>query len=158
INTARQWDMSITSSGIQRIHQGWGHASLINLYNARNKMFIVNETDVLTALQSKQYKIEVAAGEPALKVTMTYADLPGTTSASQHRINLLTLKVTKPDGVTFYWGNNGLSGTGMWSTTGGAANTKDTVQNVFVQNPTAGEWTVEVKADALVQDGRVETP
>ncbi len=32
----------------------------------------------------------------------------GTTSAAQHRINDLSLKVTSPSG-TVYWGNNGLT-------------------------------------------------
>ncbi|MCC6675931.1 MAG: S8 family serine peptidase [Phycisphaerales bacterium] len=158
INTARQWTLPLSGgSDITRYVQGWGHADLTNLYNMRNKMFIVDEADAITPLQVKQYPIRVAAGEPALKVTMTYADRPGTTSASLHRINLLTLKVTNPAGTTFYWGNNGML-TSNWTTSGGSVNTKDTVQNVYIQSPAEGDWMVEVRGDAIVQDGKVETP
>jgi hypothetical protein len=87
---------------------------------------------------------------------MIYADPGGTTSSSQHRINDLTLKVTSPSNVV-YWGNNGLLG-GNWSTSGGSPNTVDTVENVFIQNPEAGPWTIEVLADEINQDGHVETP
>jgi hypothetical protein len=45
-----------------------------------------------------------------------------------------------------------------YSVPGGAANTVDTVENVFIQNPTAGNWTVEVIASQIVQDARLETP
>ena len=73
-----------------------------------------------------------------------------------HRINDLTLKVTSPSAVV-YWGNNGLL-EGNWSVAGGAANTIDTVENVFIQNPEAGVWTVEVIASEINEDGHVETP
>ena len=79
----------------------------------------------------------------------------GSPSAAQTRINDLSLKVTAPDG-TIYWGNNGLL-TGMWSTPGGRSNIIDTTENVFVQNPAAGAWTIEVIASELVQDARTET-
>jgi len=64
--------------------------------------------------------------------------------------------VTSPTG-TNYWGNHGLID-GLWSTPGGTANTIDTVENVFVQSPQAGDWTIEVIASELVQDSHVETP
>jgi serine protease AprX len=157
INTASQWDMAIANR--RREQQGFGRPDLRNLYNLRNKMLIVNETDVLTNLQSKSYSVTVPSGSAdPLKVTMTYADPMGSPSATRHRINDLTLKVTAPDG-TIYWGNNGLGiGGGMWSTAGGVANIVDTVENVFIQTPAAGTWTVEVIASELVQDARVETP
>jgi len=47
---------------------------------------------------------------------------------------------------------------GMWSTAGGSANTVDTVENVFVQNPQAGDWLVEVIASEVNVDTHVETP
>ena len=59
--------------------------------------------------------------------------------------------------TTFFWGNNGLLA-GNWSTPGGVSNKVDTVENVFVQRPAAGTWTVEVRADEVNADGHVETP
>lgn len=91
------------------------------------------------------YNLNVAAGEPDLRVTLVYRDAMGAVSSTQHRKNDLTLVVTSPSG-TVYFGNNGLT-SGLWSTSGGGANTKDTVENVFVQNPTPGAWTVDVRGD-----------
>ena len=85
-----------------------------------------------------------------------WTDPPGTTSASLHRINDLNLKVTSPSHVK-YRGNFGLTG-GVWSLSGGTADAKNTVENVFVQNPEPGLWTIEVKALEVNQDGHVETP
>ena len=87
---------------------------------------------------------------------MTYADPAGVPNSSQHRINDLTLRVISPSQAV-YWGNNGLLG-GNWSTPGGWTNTIDTVENVFIENPEAGTWIVEVHADEINQDGHVETP
>ena len=94
-------------------------------------------------------------GSEPLRVTLVYADPPGNPAAAIDRINDLTLKMISPTG-TVYWGNNGLKA-GNWSTSGGSANTLDTVENVFIESPEVGSWTIEVKADVIVQDGHVET-
>jgi len=156
INTAQQYDFSGASSGFSRFHQGWGQADLRNLYEQRDNLFIVNEDDVLSEFGSTTYSLTVLPGEPELKVTLVYADPPGNTSSSIHRINDLTLRATSPAGDV-YWGNNGLAAS-PWSTPGGVSNIVDTVENVAVANPVAGVWTVEVIADEINQDSHLETP
>jgi len=141
---------------LARVRQGWGMADVGNMYNLRNKMLIVNESDLLTNAQTKTYNVNVAAGEPVMAVTMSYKDPMGNPAAGQARINDLSLKVTSPTGA-IYWGNNGLA-TSNFSATGGVANTIDTVENVFVQNPAAGAWTIEVIATSIVADGYLATP
>lgn len=170
INTARQWAFSGSAHNLSRNKQGYGHADVANAYNLRNKMFIVNEADVLTQGQNKTYTINVAAGEPALKVTMTYADpAPNPINQTQHRVNNLDLQVVSPSGATYNgnWGlgryTSGSTGSGegsfdMWSSTGGTADAKNTVENVFVQNPEAGAWTVRVTAAEINAPGRNEAP
>jgi hypothetical protein len=86
---------------------------------------------------------------------LVYTDPMGSPNAARARVNDLSLKVTAPDG-TVYWGNNGLN-VGNWSTPGGTPNTIDTVENVFVQQPAAGTWRVEVRADEVNADGHAET-
>ncbi|MBV9209890.1 MAG: FG-GAP repeat protein [Acidobacteria bacterium] len=157
INTAHQWNPVGTGADITRVRQGWGRADLKNLYDLRDQMFIVNETDVLTNLGSRSYSLDVPAGSTTpLKATLVFADPMGNTASTQSRINDLSLKVTSPSNVV-YWGNVGLGGTSLWSTAGGTANTIDTVENVFVQNPEAGRWTVQVIASEVVQDSHSET-
>ena len=156
VNSATQYAFSGLTHDLTRTHQGWGLPDVETLHDNRAAMLIVNEDDVITEGSSKSYSISVPVGLPDLKVTLVYMDPPGTTSASQHRINDLSVKVTAPSGIS-YWGNNGLL-TGNWSTSGGSSNTIDVIENVFVQNALAGNWTVEVFADEINQDGHVETP
>jgi hypothetical protein len=118
-------------------------------------MYIVDESDVLANLASRTHSLTVQPGTAAFKATLVYRDPPGTASSTQHRINNLDLRVTAPGG-TIYWGNNGLNA-GNWSTAGGTANTKDTVENVFVTSPAAGTWQVQVIAAELNQDAHTET-
>jgi hypothetical protein len=118
-------------------------------------MLVVDEADVLTELQTKDHLVEVLPDEAELRVTMVYRDPPGTTSSTTHRINDLDLVVTSPSSVV-YRGNVGLAA-GNYSQSGGVANTKDTVENVFLQNPEAGLWTVSVHARDVNQDSHVET-
>jgi hypothetical protein len=150
------WTAGGTNADLTRFRQGWGTADVRQLYDRRNNYFIVNEEDVLRNLETKTYRLYVPAGQPDLRVTLHYPDPPGTTSSTQHRINDVTLKVTSPTG-TVYWGNNGLTA-GIWSQPGGSPDTKNTVENVFIQNPAPGVWTIEVQANEVNQDGHVETP
>jgi hypothetical protein len=156
INTATQYDFVGQSHDLTRVHQGWGMPDIRTLYDQRNNISAIDESVLLANLETVEFNASVDPGEPALRVTMTYADPAGTPSSSQHRINDLTLKVTSPSG-TVYWGNNGLKD-GNWSVSGGAADTKDTVENVFVENPESGGWIVEVTASEINEDGHVETP
>ncbi len=159
INQANQYTFSGTGHDLTRVHQGWGTASVGNLYsqaqaNGWGLPILVNETDLLTVGQKKTYTLTTDGTQP-LKATLVWTDPAGSPSASKAQVNDLTLRVVAPNG-TVYWGNNGLNA-GNWSTSGGVANTVDTVENVFVQNPAAGTWTIEVSADTIGSDGHVET-
>src|SRR5262249_1032742 len=59
INTAQQWDFSGTTDDRTRTHQGWGMASVRNLYDLRGNIFYVDETDVLQQLGSTTYQLTV---------------------------------------------------------------------------------------------------
>lgn len=156
VNTATQYAFSGTGHDLTRTHTGWGLPNVARLYDLRGKCFVVDEGAALRTFDHATYALAVPAGEPALRATMVYLDLAGTTSASLHRINDLSLRVTSPSG-TPYWGNNGLS-SGNWSASNGSSDTLNVIENVFVQNPEAGAWTVEIFADELNGDGHVETP
>jgi len=156
INTANQYPFSGGSADLTRVHQGWGMPDLAYLYDMRDDISILDETELLGNMQSAEYVAFVEEGVPQLRVTMVYADTMGVPSASEHRINDLTLRVVSPGGVT-YWGNNGLL-SGNWSTSGGSPNTIDTVENVFIQNPQSGVWSVTVFADEVNEDTHPETP
>ncbi len=153
-NMARQYPM--TQATITRYNQGWGFPNVQDIWDLRNRTHVVNEWDVLTALQTKTYYFYVAPGTPKFAATMVYLDPAAAANAVVHRINDVNLRVTAPNG-TAYWGNNGLTASN-WSTAGGTANDRDTVEHVFVQNPAAGIWVVEVTAAEINEDAHVETP
>ncbi len=155
INQARQYPFSGTTATNSRYKQGWGLSRIGAAYDNRDGVFWINETDPLTLLQVKTYRVYVPAGTPELKATMVYNDLPGTTSSTRHRINDLSLRVTSPSG-TVYHGNNGLAA-GNYSSAGGSSNIIDTVENVILANPPAGIWTVQVSASEINMDARPET-
>jgi hypothetical protein len=159
INTANQYPFTGATADLTRVHQGWGTASVQNLYErAKAGGFrlpvLVNETDLLTVGQRRTYTLTTTGTEP-LRATLVYTDPMGSPTAARARVNDLSLRVTAPNGTVF-WGNNGLL-TGNWSTPGGVSNKVDTVENVFVEHPAAGRWTVEVIASEVNADGHPET-
>jgi len=155
INTAQPYDFSGPSADMSRFRQGWGPADLQRLYELREKFLIVDHADVLEPLESISYPVTVSDGEPELRVTLVYPDVGGTTSATKHRVNDLSLRVTSPTGEVF-WGNVGLT-EGNQSQPGGSENDLDTVENVWITDPAAGSWTIEVIASEINEDGHVET-
>lgn len=149
-----------SQNDIERMRQGWGLPNVRNVFDTRDEMFIVDETDVLENLQSKSYPLYVSPGTPALKASMAYTDYWAAPNAQPTRVNTLTLKVTDPNGAVYY-GNNGMVALFDASNTtspGGGPDAKNNLQNVWVKNPAAGKWTVTVSADSVVADGRPETP
>lgn len=156
IHSASQWNFSGAAHDLTRTHQGWGHPDLERLSGQTARMLVIDESEVLSELETRTWTLEVLPGEARLAATLVYRDPPGTTSATTHRINDLDLTLTSPSSVV-YRGNVGL-GTATTSAPGGAADTKNTVENVFLNAPEAGLWTVEVRASDVNQDAHVETP
>jgi len=150
------WTAGGSNGDLDRAKQGWGRADLQRLYTRASVTSVIDETDILKPLGMKSYNVSVGVGQTELNVTMAYTDPMGTVGAARARINDLSLRVTSPSGVV-YWGNNGLTA-GNWSTSGGSSNIIDTVENVFIQNPAAGTWKVDVFADEVVQDAHTESP
>lgn len=155
INSARQYDFKGLDHDLTRIHQGWGHPNLRQLYEQREKMLIVDESITLKAMEDKVFELEVGEDEPQLAATLIYNDPPGMVGAKVHRVNDMDLIVTDPKGQVYY-GNNGLY-ENKFSVPGGETDGINTVENVIVKEPMAGTWTVRVLASEINQDGHVET-
>ncbi len=153
--SATQYSFNAASSDNRREHQGWGFPDLQTMYDYRNKMYIVDETDVISPGQARQHTVTVASGEPSLKICLNWNEPAGNPAAASQLINNLSLRVTAPNG-TQYWGNNGLND-GLWSVVGGSEDTVNSIENVFVQSPQSGIWVVEVIGSGIVADNHVET-
>lgn len=153
VNTARRYAMQVNNN--LRVHVGYGMPDVKELYDRRNNMLVVNETEVLRQGTSRTWLTWVKPGTGELAATLCFADPAGTANTNVHRVNNLDLRVVAPDG-TFYWGNRGLK-SANYNTPGSTANGKDTLENVFVQNPASGIWEVRVGAPEVNRDGHVET-
>ena len=156
IVSGNQYSFNSTSTDNLREHQGWGgFPSLANMWDQRAKTFIVDETNALQQDEMDVWQITVAPNESELRICLNWNEPAANPSAAVHLVNDLSLRVTDPSG-SHYWGNEGLLD-GVWSTIGGTEDDINPIENVFVQNPMAGTWYVQVIATAVVADNRIET-
>jgi serine protease AprX len=147
IASARQHPFAGRAAENNRYEQGWGLPDMERLYKARETLMVVNEDRVMKTGDSVRYSVNVKPGEPELKVSLVWKDPPALVSAGKDQVNDFDLKVTAPDG-TMYLGNVGLLD-GIYSKPGGERDRIDTVENVFIEKPAAGAWTIEVHAAAI---------
>ncbi|UCH88337.1 MAG: S8 family serine peptidase [Thermoplasmata archaeon] len=138
-----------------RYAQGWGLVDVGNVYNIGKNHLIDDESNLLRTGDTISYTITPTTATP-LKISLVWTDVPGTTSSAMHLVNDLNLKVTDPDG-NIYLGNHGLE-TSKWSATGGESDKINNVENVFIEKPRAGVWTIEVAAENIARDGVSRTP
>lgn len=138
-----------------RFEQGWGLVDVGNAYNIGENHLIDNEFTPLRTGDSVVYKVEPTGSHP-LKISLVWTDVPGESSSSKHLINDLNLKVTDPNGLDYH-GNYGLMDS-KWSSSAGEVDHINNVENVFIENPIPGEWTIEVKGGNIPMDGISESP
>jgi len=132
--------------------QGWGMVNVENtIIPPAPRSFIYEDYTNITNSTAQstigltasgryvEYTFNVMDASEPLKVTLTWTDLQ--TGASGYAVNNLNLLVTVPGGGTSYIGN---VFSGSWSATGGAADTRNNTEAVYVQNPAVGTWTIRV--------------
>ena len=92
---------------------------------------------------------EVAAdiAQP-MRITLAWSDAPGAAGANPALVNDLDLSVSQ--GAATYLGN---VFSGGWSTTGGAADELNNLENVYIQSPGSEAVTILVSATAIAGDG-----
>ncbi len=116
-------------------HEGWG---LVNLDAATDgSIQYVEEGTGLTTGASQNFTVATTGGP--LKVTVVWSDYPSTDTATVNLVNDLDVTVTGPSG-TF----RGNVFSGGWSITGGTADRRNNVENVYIQAPAAGTYTITV--------------
>jgi Subtilase family len=130
---------------IPNSHEGWG---MVDLGAATDdELVFYEETTGLTTGNHLEYTAKIHSWQTAspFKVTLSYSDYPAAASANPTLINNLDLIVTSPTG-TVYRGNVFAGG---WSQTGGTADTVNNLENVYVQNPELGTYTIRVEATSV---------
>ena len=118
-------------------HEGWGRIDVAAATDGSHAWLDDDQAETGEALT---YATAVDPGVP-LRVSLVWSDYPGAGGCGVCLVNDLDLVVTGPDGAT-YVGNNF---TGGWTTAGIAtADSVNNVENVYVQSPAGGTWTVSV--------------
>jgi subtilase family protein/flagellar hook capping protein FlgD len=123
---------------------GWGKVSADSvLYFAGDlrKLLMVDHTDGLGHGQFIEYQVNVVDGSQPLEVTLCWTDYPGNPAAAIQLVNNLNLSVVQ--GATVYRGNVFVNG---FSATGGSADDRNVEENVRIQAPAPGLWTVRIDA------------
>ncbi|GGK41865.1 hypothetical protein GCM10010124_38340 [Pilimelia terevasa] len=141
---------------VPNIHEGWG---LVDLDRATAGTAIwLDEGAALDTGASREYQVVARAGA-AMRITLAWTDPAAKVNAATTLVNDLDLEVTGPGGTRL-----GNVFAGGWSTGGGSADRRNNLENVYVQAPAAGTYTVRVRAAnvptgpqtyALVMDGVV---
>ena len=153
IADAFQYEMN--TNLITRNVQGWGSPDMENMHNLGADYHVIEEYPMALDSGDSWNREIFSDGVNPLKITLVWIDpaAPASTVADRALINNLDLHITSPSG-TQYWGNNGLgyalwssSGTGAqrWSSTASYQDDLNNVENVFIQTPESGIWTVEVQ-------------
>jgi hypothetical protein len=132
-------------------NQGMGLADLDRYFDIFAQSRFVRDQDAADTFtdtgQQRFYIGNVVDNTKPLRVTVAWTDAPGSTTGNAF-VNNLDLEVTV--GANTYKGN---VFTGANSTTGGAADTRNNVESVFIPAGVTGTVSVKVKAANIAGDG-----
>ena len=130
------------------IDEGWGRIHLPGIVDAAAPLVLQDQQELFTST-GQQFLIEVGVVDPSepLRVSVAWSDAPGAVGANPALVNNLDLTVET--GGDTYLGNQFSAG---WSVTGGAADTLNNLENVFVTSP-GGSARIIVDATAIGGDG-----
>jgi hypothetical protein len=157
MNSARYLNGTGANDTLWSDNQGMGELNLGTAFDGaqrilRDQLAIEKFT---AAGQSRTYAGIVPDATKPFRVTLAWTDAPGSTSASKELVNDLNLTVTA--GTNFYKGN---VFNGAYSTNGGAADSLNNVESVFLPEGNATNFTVtitaaNISADAITNGGSV---
>ncbi|MFL5800637.1 MAG: carboxypeptidase regulatory-like domain-containing protein, partial [Roseiflexaceae bacterium] len=127
--------------------QGWGDVYLARAFDTVPKLFF-DQIDTFGATGATFVRAgQVATNAQPFRVTLAWTDAPGSTTGAAY-VNNLDLEVTI--GGQTYRGNV-FSGAG--SVPGGAADSQNNVENVFLPAGLSGPFSVKVTAANIAGDG-----
>ena len=94
------------------------------------------------------FQVDVEAGTPELRYTLAWDDAPGTPNVDPALVNQLDMRLVDPQGGVHYpWVLDPFNPSAP--ATRDQANTRDNIEQVWVESPMAGEWTIEVEATSV---------
>ena len=118
---------------------------LINLRTSSGSPFIEG---TLKNADNQKFVLDVSAGTPLLKATFCWMDVPGAPGAAKALVNDLDMTLTDPNGVVYFpYSLNPANPSAPATKTG--PNTVDPIEQIIVQNPVAGSWTVSLTGSSV---------
>lgn len=133
--------------------EGWGRISLDNTiyFNGETRTLFVRDirnADGLSTGDVAAYAVEVTSPAESLRITLAWTEPPATLGAAAAQVNDLDLVVLDPNGVV-YRGNVFVMGQ---SAPGGERDDRNNVEQVRLNAPATGVWTIRVRAAAVNVD------
>lgn len=145
--------LDITAAPIPDNNQGWGRVFLPELLGLGMQREVFDQ-QILLEDTGQSWSIAVGVPDPdrPLKVTLAWTDPPGPLGHGPTLVNDLDLRVETDNGS--YLGNVFSGGV---SVTGGSADRRNNLENVFVTNPGLSA-TIHVTASSLGGDALLGSP
>jgi hypothetical protein len=146
LNSTQRMTGTGTNGGvIPSACQGWGRALLedtLFFTGQARTLFVADDPGFPQggAGQTRTFTIQVAAGQ-SLRATLAWTDFPSSTAASVNLNNDLDLQVSGPSGT--FLGNVFAN---SQSTTGGNPDRRNNLEQILLNAPLAGTYTVTVRA------------
>lgn len=143
-------------TGYPSDREGWGRvkAGDAAFFAGEDRRLLVLEdlrnADGLTTGLTREYPIRVTSSAETLKLTLAFTDVPASagTGLGFAAVNDLDLECVAPSG-TLYKGNWFSNGASVPS---GSKDGRNNVEQVHVESPETGIWTVRVRGAAVNQD------
>ncbi len=149
LNTGQEMNGSLTNTPIPNGNEGWGRMNMRLMFNTGVPMNYTNQT-VEFSDTGNNHTISgtVSDATKPVRVTLVWTDPPGVSDPAL--VNNLDLTVTI--GANVYKGNVFSAGT---STTGGVADNRNNVENLFLPAgiPAGTAFSIQVSATALNGNG-----
>ncbi len=147
VNTA----VDMGAADIPNFNEGWGRINVTNVITPPTPAQHWEQDAARTfGTTGEDFQVTLGVVNPGqpVKVTLVWTDAAGAVGANPALVNNLDLTVV--DGANTYLGNRFVSG---WSATGGSTDTRNNVENVYIQLPSTGTIDVTVAATAINGDG-----
>ena len=139
---------SATAMGvIPNFNEGWGRVNVTDLIQPDVNVEYWDQPAIF-ANSGDQWTMSfgVADTSKPLKITLAWTDAPGAVGANPSLVNNLNLTVS--NGANTYLGN---VFSGGWSATGGTADVRNNLENVYIQNP-SGSASITIDAVNIAGD------
>ena len=144
--------VDIQPTGYPSNQEGWGRVLADNVlpFSGDSDRLIIRDirnssAEALRTDNVREYRVNVTNSSQFLRISMAFTDQPALLPATFASVNDIDLMVVSPSGAVFL-GNNLVGGI---SVPGGLPDPINNIEQVRIQNPATGTWTIRVRGTAV---------